>query len=84
MPSVAIANVEGTPPQQVLLRVERGDSTTAKSRPYLILDANAVPIGSLSPPRNVYIEAADRRNVWAIEQDSDGIPSIVRYHIAGT
>lgn len=50
----------------------------------LALDAKGVPFGQFELPRTSRFGAADRTHVWIIEQDDDGLTSVVRYRISGS
>ncbi len=48
---------------------------------YQILDKNGNYIAQLAVPSNVTLRAARNNNVWGVELDEDGVPTVVRYAI---
>jgi hypothetical protein len=64
----------------IWLRVRTASTT---ERVWLVFDAAGNPVGHLRVPRTMSIRAASLRQLWAIEDDADGVPSVVRYAVGG-
>lgn len=68
-----IAGPDGT----VWLGLERGEPAYT----WLGLLPNGSTLGELTLPRNVRVVNATATQLWGIETDDDGVPSVVRYRV---
>ena len=50
-------------------------------RPYVVLDPDGDPIGTVVVPERSRISAAQRDRVWILETDDLGVQSVVRYAV---
>lgn len=55
---------------------------SAEGRPYLVLDAQGEPLGSVTLPATSDISVADLTSLWVLESDENDVESIVRYRVA--
>ncbi|MYA32690.1 MAG: hypothetical protein F4164_05450 [Gemmatimonadales bacterium] len=50
-------------------------------REWLVLDTSGASIGRVQLPTTSRVSAADRTEVWVVEQDALDIPYVVRYEM---
>jgi hypothetical protein len=54
---------------------------TGDGHPWIVLSAAGDPIGRVTLPQGVWLQEAEQGRIWASQENSDGLRSVVRYRI---
>jgi len=50
--------------------------------PYLVVDANGDPLGTVELDANQWLGVADGDHIWVVEEDENGVESVLRYRVS--